>query len=68
VSTSNRLPDNFTFDGSYCCLGVACGIAGVSIHGEHSNSVLPDAVMEWLGVEDSDSGDRRTLSHTVERQ
>jgi hypothetical protein len=41
-------------DGSYCCLGVVCAIAGVWIHGEHSNSVLPDAGMESLGVEDSD--------------
>ena len=48
-------------DGSYCCLGVACAIAGVSINGEHINSVLPDAVMEWLGVKDSDPeiGERR---------
>ena len=48
-------------DGSYCCLGVACVLAGVSIDGEHCNSVLPDAVMEWLGVEDSDPeiGERR---------
>ena len=48
-------------DGSYCCLGVACAISGVSISSEHFNSVLPDAVMEWLGVEDSDPeiGERR---------
>lgn len=48
-------------DGAYCCLGVACTIANVSINGEHFNSVLPDAVMEWLGVEDSDPeiGERR---------
>lgn len=46
---------------SYCCLGVACVIAGLNqVHADHAgliffgenqeDVVLPDAVMDWLGV------------------
>lgn len=39
----------------YCCLGVACRVAGMRPFGEsfgEESAVLPKRAMRWLGVED----------------
>lgn len=37
-------------DGAYCCLGVACAISPVAPDGWKHLSLLPEEVMDWLGL------------------
>lgn len=54
-------------DDGYCCLGVACDLSGQgewqkepwssgstykAWHFDHESTMLPDAVMDWLGMRD----------------
>lgn len=61
---------------SFCCLGVACEISGVSQwsgrfygdDGDYEDAVLPESVGRWLGVDgDNIAVDARFVEHGAPR-